>query len=480
MSTGTDEHGIKIQQAAATNKMTPQEHVDFVSRKFQHLADLMNVRYDRFIRTTDEDHRMAVTEMWKRLKDRGFIYKGSHEGWYSVSDECFYPDSQVMEVPSIINVGKVEHVSKETGKLVERVTEENYMFSLSKFRDPLLDWLRKNPAVVYPSNQYNQVLAWIGEGLPDISISRPRNRQTWGIKVPDDENHTIYVWIDALTNYLTITGFPTQWDFHSSQPDFRPQTHIIGKDILRFHAIYWPALLMAAGLPPPQRIISHAHWTSANSKMSKSLGNVVDPVELVDKYGVDAVRYYILRDGGISEDGDFSEDMLKMRYHVELADQLGNLLARCLGKVVNPDSIVPHIQNQQFYDEQGKFIQSVNSLSEHVQPLFDLGEFGKGLGILMKQVHETNKYIQSHEPWKLAKSKDPRLLEKANVIVNNCLEAIRVYSILLQPAIPGTSEQILNALSVEPQQRTLQHARIQPQRAGTRISKIIPFPKHKH
>jgi methionyl-tRNA synthetase len=288
------------------------------------------------MRTTEQRHAKAVAHLWNTLLDAGHIYKGQHEGWYAISDEAFYPDNQVHQVTD--DQGQTTMVSTESGQKVEWTMEENYKFKLSAFERPLLDWIEQNPQAIVPANRKNEVISWIQAGLSDLSISRLRSRLDWGIPVPNDpQNHTIYVWLDALTNYMTAKGYP-----ENDTNDVLPaKVHVVGKDILRFHAVYWPAFLMAANLPLPEQILAHAHWTMNKQKMSKSRGNVADPFLVMDTYGVDTVRYYLMRDGGLADDGDYSEEEIKKRYKKDLAGMFGNLLNRSTGQALNPEGCVP-------------------------------------------------------------------------------------------------------------------------------------------
>ncbi|KAJ3404282.1 methionyl-tRNA synthetase, partial [Chytridiales sp. JEL 0842] len=341
-SIGTDEHGLKIQEAARLEKREPKEFCDEISARFKTLFDEADISYTDYIRTTDPRHYEAISALWTRLVEKGYIYKGKHEGWYSVSDETFYPATQVKTVTDA--KGNQKAVSIETGKVVEWTTEENYKFRLGMVRERLVEWLQENPDVIIPQAQYKNVLTALttnaSETLTDLSVSRPKARLQWGIPVPGDPEHVIYVWLDALTNYLTVSGYPWKTDADFRQSSWPAQWHVVGKDIIKFHAIYWPAFLLAADLPLPRRILSHAHWLSGKTKMSKSLGNVTDPHLLISKFGVDPVRYFLVRDGGIEHDADFSMEGVHKRYK-ELGNQLGNLVMRCSSEKINRDLLVP-------------------------------------------------------------------------------------------------------------------------------------------
>lgn len=327
LCTGTDEHGIKVQQAAALNDMEPKEFCDQYAERFEELAQLSRIDYDRFIRTTDEDHVQAVEHFWSLLRERGLIYEAKHEGWYSVSDECFYPESQ-LERRMEPFTGHVYMASRETGSKVEWVEEKNYRFRMTALRERLLDFYEKNPRWVEPASRMNEITHWVKNHLEDLSISRPVQRLSWGIRVPDDPSQTIYVWVDALVNYLTATGFPTWTPGETHRGGWPADIQVMGKDIVRFHCVYWPALLMALDLPLPKKVLAHSHWTLNRQKMSKSLGNVVNPVYIISRFGVDTVRFYMLFEGGIEDDANYDNKTLFAKYKKYLQWGFGNLLSR--------------------------------------------------------------------------------------------------------------------------------------------------------
>jgi methionyl-tRNA synthetase len=325
-TTGTDEHGLKVQEAAEASGTT--DYAAFcsdVSSRFRAIFQEANVDYSRFIRTSERDHHVAVDALWRAIQANGHIYLGEHESWYCKSDESFLTDTQVEDRTDA--QGNTYKVSKESGHKVEMLREENYKFRLSAFQQPLLEWLDASPDVVVPKSRFNEVRAAVAGGLRDVSVSRLREKIRWAIDVPDDDRHCVYVWLDALTNYLTCAGYPGE-----TAQYWPADYHIVGKDIIKFHAIYWPAFLMAAGLPLPKKIVAHAHWTVDNVKMSKSLGNVVDPHAAIETYGADFIRYFLLREGVLNDDGDFSTVMLEERVNSELADTLGNLVSRSTAK----------------------------------------------------------------------------------------------------------------------------------------------------
>ncbi|KAI8833045.1 Methionyl/Leucyl tRNA synthetase [Chytridium lagenaria] len=362
LSTGTDEHGLKIQEASAKAGVDPGTFCASVSESFRGLFDRGNVSYDDYIRTAEPRHYAAVQHLWKKLEKSGYIYKGVHEGWYSISDETFFPETQVEK--QFKKDGSTQMISKETGKVVEWSSEQNYKFRLSAFKEFLREWLKSNPEVIYPKAQYLNVLRAVegDNALSDISVSRPSSRLQWGIPVPQDPSQVIYVWLDALTNYLTVTGYP--WESRNEEVKavaWPPKYHIVGKDIIKFHAIYWPAFLLAAGLELPQKIICHSHWLHNNEKMSKSLGNVVDPDELLKTYGSDVTRYFFIRDGSIEHDSEFSWASIDKRYR-ELGIHLGNLLSRCSGKKVNSNGSVPIVDFKSLDSEASIIMERCTSL----------------------------------------------------------------------------------------------------------------------
>lgn len=325
--TGTDEHGMKIQQVAAANDTPPKDWCDAQSEKFKQLAAKANLANDFFIRTTDEDHKNAVRHFWFLLQEKGLIYEKKHEGWYCVSDETFYPESMLTRTVDPLT-GKVSLASTETGNTVEWTEEKNYHFRMTALKDQLLDFYRQNPQWVVPRHRMQEVVHWVERSLEDLSISRPSNRLDWGIRVPGDESQTIYVWVDALINYLTKAGFPNWAPGKQMEGGWPADVHIIGKDILRFHGVYWPALLLAVDIPPPKKLLSHAHWLMSGKKMSKSRGNVVNPFHAVDRWGVDVMRFFMIYDGGIEDDANYENAIIVERYKKIMQGTVGNLVSR--------------------------------------------------------------------------------------------------------------------------------------------------------
>lgn len=309
-TTGTDEHGLKIQAVAEQQRIHPKDLTDKVSQNFKKLANDLDIDYDRFIRTTDDDHIKAVQFFWNLMMEKGFLYTGSHSGWYSISDETFYPETQIEEIPG----GKWR--SKETKNEVIFQEETNYFFKLSQFQDQLVEFMEANPDFIIPRSKYLTLLKELKETkLEDLSVSRPSSRLSWGIEVPNDPSQKIYVWFDALINYITSCGYP-------KMNDFWPATHVVGKDIIRFHCVYWPIFLMAAGIDVPKQVVVHSHWLSDGFKMSKSLGNVVDPHSTAEYYGKDSLRFFLMEYSNIESDCNYRED----QFHFTREKLLGNML----------------------------------------------------------------------------------------------------------------------------------------------------------
>ncbi|GLH16698.1 Methionine--tRNA ligase, mitochondrial [Gryllus bimaculatus] len=342
-STGTDEHGTKIQDAAKKNKQTLKDYCDGMSLCYRTTFEKFNVGFTDYIRTTDERHKKAVHHFWDCIKSKGHIYQGKYAGWYCISEESFLSEGQLTEKPG--PDGKLQKVSAETGHSVEWTEEENFMFRLSSFQNDLLYWL-KDDHIVQPLKFHKQLVSWIQDDslMQDISISRSKERVHWGIPVPDNSDQTIYVWLEALVNYLSVVGYPD----NQFQRFWPPDVQVIGKDILKFHGIYWPAFLMAAGLDPPRTLFCHSHWTVNQEKMSKSKNNIVDPNDMLQTYGSNGFRYFLLREGTPHSDANFSATKVKNILNSELADSLGNLLNRCCSRAVNPKQIFPLYNQDSF------------------------------------------------------------------------------------------------------------------------------------
>ncbi|XP_049824099.1 methionine--tRNA ligase, mitochondrial isoform X1 [Aethina tumida] len=454
-STGTDEHGSKIQQAAAQFKKTPSEYCDDISTQYKKLASEFGVGHTKFIRTSDQGHKETVWKFWNVLSDKRLIYQSKYEGWYCVSDETFLVETQLKE--NVSKDGKKVLVSLESGHPVEWTEEQNYIFKLASFRNDLLYWLNQNN-VIRPKKFQKILLDFLhNEDLPDLSISRPSSRVHWGIQVPNDDSQTIYVWLDALVNYLTVAGYSTKSpeEFAKIWP---PTLQVIGKDILKFHGIYWPAFLMAADLAPPSSILCHSHWTVDGEKMSKSKGNVVCPFDRGGKYSADGLRYFLLREGVAHNDGNYSDTKVIRILNSELADTLGNLLNRCTASSLNPEQIVPEIDRFTFesiasLDVTKKLIEKVASLPDICEQHYSELNFYKSIDAIIAALHSANLFFETMKPWELKNR--PETLEELKVVLHITLETLRVVGILLQPIVPNICDALLTRIQVGMEDRHL-------------------------
>ncbi|KAH8887432.1 tRNA synthetase class I [Thozetella sp. PMI_491] len=464
LSTGTDEHGTKVQRAAALKDMNPKEFCDETSSTFRDLAQAAHVDNDFFIRTTDQDHIEAVKHFWMLLQERGYIYETKHSGWYCVSDECFYPES-VIERRLDEFTGKVFMASKESGSEVEWIEEKNYHFRMTALRDKLLEFYENNPGWIRPANRMNEVVLWVKNNLEDLSISRPSQRLTWGIPVPGDPSQVIYVWIDALINYLTTAGYPGWVPGEEQKGGWPADVHVIGKDIIRFHCIYWPALLLALELPLPKTVLSHAHWTMNRKKMSKSKGNAVNPFFAIERFGVDTMRFYLMHEGGIANDGDYNNDMVVERYKKYLQGGLGNAVSRVVKSArwnikaaVEQAAKDQDVEAPRWSESLSRQAEAINELSgtvsEHMEQAIHPPH---AIQAVMKAVVMTNVFLTEEKPWDLAKEGDTELL---NSTVFVAAESLRVVAILLQPFIPEKAAEILDWLGVADDKRTFVHAKV--------------------
>lgn len=430
--TGTDEHGQKIERAAQSSGEKPLELADRVVKRFQHLWKILNISNNDFIRTTEERHEKAVFEIFKRIYEKGDIYLGEYEGWYDVREESFVTETQVEEINKL---------PEDKRPKIEKIKEESYFFKLSDYQKPLLKFYSQNPNFVKPSYRYNEVIRFVESGLKDLSISR--TTFNWGITVPENPNHVMYVWFDALTNYLTACGFPSdESKFKSIWP---ADIHLVGKDILRFHAIYWPAFLMSAELPLPKTIFAHGWWTVEGQKMSKSLGNVVDPYQVAEEFGVDIFRYFLLREIPFGQDGDYSRSSLINRINGELSNGLGNLVSRTLGMIEKYfDGKIPDPGNMLKPDLHIK--KEALKTSERVEQDIENIEFNKALTTIWTFISEVNKYVDESAPWNLAKKNEK---ERLSTVLWVLAESIRVINILINSFMPETSDKITKKLGID-------------------------------
>ncbi len=436
--TGTDEHGQKVQKSAIEAGLDPQSFTDRVSRNFRDLARSMNFSNDDFIRTTEPRHVAACQAIWQAIAANGDLYLETYGGWYSVREEQFFAEDELREVDG----RKVA----PTGAVCEWVEEPSYFFRLSAWQDRLLDFYERNPDFVLPPSRRNEVVSFVRSGLRDLSVSR--TTFDWGVEVPGDEKHVMYVWLDALTNYITAVGYPDAGsDLYRR---FWPaDLHMVGKDILRFHAVYWPAFLMSAGLEPPRRVFAHGWWTNEGEKISKSLGNVIDPLDLVARYGLDPVRYFLMREVPFGSDGDFSHRAMIHRINGDLANDLGNLAQRVLSMIAkNCAGAVP---------EPGPFGAADRALLDRASGLLDrlrmemsVQAFHKALDAVWAVIGDANRYVDEQAPWALRKTDPARM----NTVLYVLAETLRHLAILTQPVMPESMGRLLDQLAVPAEARS--------------------------
>ncbi len=427
--TGTDEHGLKIQRSAEKLNKDPKSFCDEISKTFEDLTKTLNLSNTDFIRTTEERHKVSVQNLWNILEKNNQIFLSKYSGWYSVSDEAFYNEDEVEEKDSL-------KISKSSGSTVEWVEEESFFFKLSEWEKPLLEFYEKNKNFILPESRRNEVISFVKSGLKDLSVSR--KTFSWGVKVPSDENHVVYVWLDALTNYLSSLKYPDE--NNELYKSFWPaDLHIIGKDILRFHAIYWPAFLLAAKIEPPKRVYGHGWILSGDEKMSKSKGNILDPLEIINIYGLDPLRYYLLKEVSFGNDGNISEEKLENCINSDLANNFGNLCQRVLTFAEkNCSSLIP---DHKFTDDDLKILKPLNNLDK-IRSFIDNQDINQYMSFIVDRLFAANKYFNDQEPWK---KKDDRL--RLNTIVYTALELIRKITILLYPVMPETSVKVLNVFN---------------------------------
>ena len=427
--TGTDEHGLKIQRSAEKEGLDPLNFCDQISKTFRDLSKTLNLSNTDFIRTTEERHKKTVQHLWKELENNDDIYLSNYSGWYSVSDEAFYNDDEIEEVEG----KKISISSKST---VEWIEEESYFFRLSKWEKPLLDFYKKNPNFISPASRKNEVISFVKSGLKDLSVSR--KSFSWGIKVPGNDNHVIYVWLDALTNYISALNYPNKEDelFKKFWP---ASIHLIGKDILRFHAVYWPAFLLAAKIELPKKVYGHGWILSGDEKMSKSKGNILDPLQIIDEYGLDPLRFYLIKEVSFGNDGNISQDRLEDCINSDLANNYGNLCQRVTAFAIkNCDGKIP--EKIKFEEDDLNILNKFGDNLENIRSKIDQQNLNFYIDYIVNSLFEANKYFNDQEP---LKKKDDII--RLNTIVFTALEIIRKISFLLYPIIPGS---VLKALNI--------------------------------
>ena len=431
--TGTDEHGLKIQRAAEKKGVEPLAFCDEISKTFKNLSKTLNLTNNDFIRTTESRHKKSVQYLWEELKKNDDIYLSKYSGWYSVSDEAFYNEDEIEDLDN----KKVAISSKSP---VEWVDEESYFFRLSKWEKPLLEFYEKNPDFISPASRKNEVISFVKSGLKDLSVSR--KSFSWGIKVPNDNEHVIYVWLDALTNYISALNYPNKDD--ELYKKFWPASvHLIGKDILRFHAIYWPAFLLAAKIAPPKKVYGHGWILSNEEKMSKSKGNILDPLEIIKQYGLDPLRYYLIKEVSFGNDGNISQERLEDCINSDLANNFGNLCQRVSAFVIkNCDSKVP--EKIKFENDDIKILDEYSKNLNNLRSEIDNQNINFYIDYIVNRLFEANKYFNDQEPWK---KKDDKI--RLNTIVYTTLEIVRKVTFLLYPIIPQSSLKALKIFNLE-------------------------------
>ena len=427
--TGTDEHGLKIQRSAEKENVDPKQFCDQISETFRNLSKTLNLTNTDFIRTTEDRHKKTVQYLWNELLKNDDIYLSKYSGWYSVSDEAFYTEDEIEEID-----GNKRSISSKSS--VEWIEEESYFFRLSKWEKPLLEYYDNHPDFISPSSRKNEVVSFVKGGLKDLSVSR--KSFSWGIKVPNDKDHVIYVWLDALTNYISALNYPDKND--KLYKDFWPASiHLIGKDILRFHAVYWPAFLLAAKIELPLKVYGHGWILSGDEKMSKSKGNILDPIEIIKEYGLDPLRYYLIKEVSFGNDGNISQERLEDCINSDLANNFGNLCQRVTAFAIkNCDSLVP--KDIEFQYDDLIILNKYKDNLTNIRKKIDNQDINFYIEYIVNSLFEANKYFNDQEPWK---KKDD--LTRLNTIVYTTLEIVRKISFLLFPIIPQSS---LKALKI--------------------------------
>lgn len=459
--TGTDEHGQKIQQTAAKQGKSARQLVDEMAPLFKQMVASLGCSNDDFIRTTDERHKKTVTALWRKMAEKGDIYLSKYAGWYSVRDEAYYAEDE-------LEAREGKRYAIKTGTPVEWVEEESYFFKLSAYQEKLLAHYEANPDFIGPAERRNEIVSFVKSGLQDLSVSR--TTFDWGIPVPDAPGHIMYVWVDALTNYLSATGWPEK----DARNKFWPaDLHIIGKDIVRFHAVYWPAFLMSAGLPVPKRVFGHGFLFNRGEKMSKSVGNVISPASLIETYGVDQVRYFFLREVPYGQDGNYSHEAIVNRVNADLANDLGNLAQRSLSMIgKNCDGKVP--APGPFSEADKEILAAADAIIAEARAQHEVQAINKALDAIWRVVADANRYFAAQEPWALKKT-DP---ERMGTVLYVTAELLRQFGILIQPYLPHSAPKLLDLLAVSPGERQFAHLaqRLKP---GTPLPAPQPiFPRY--
>ena len=428
--TGTDEHGLKMAQAARGEGVEPRELADKMSRLFQGMCDVLNVSYDRFIRTSQPDHYRASQAIWKAMEERGDLYLSRYEGWYSVRDEAYYEEDE-------LTPGEGTEKLSPQGTPVEWTVEESWFFRLSKYQQPLLEHYALHPDFIRPDSRRNEVVRFVEGGLKDLSISR--TSFDWGVPVPGSANHVMYVWLDALTNYITGLGYPDDTELWRRY--WPANVHLIGKDVVRFHAVYWPAFLMSAGIALPRQVYGHGFLLSRGEKMSKSVGNVIDPMVLAERFGVDALRYFLLREVPFGQDGSYSAEAIVNRANAELANSFGNLAQRTFSMIVkNLDGILPGAGTAAADHELLAVVEKVAGVE--MPEAFERLAFSVGIEAWMRAVFACNQYIDAQAPWTLRKTD----FERMKAVLGTLVVAVRELARAIAPIIPASAERLLSLI----------------------------------